>query len=66
MAVGRRAGRVGHNAWDEALRLRDLLKFDFFFARRRDFAVELQAELALIDPDGGRVGAEVSPDDAEQ
>ena len=66
VAVARRRDGSGHNAWDEALRLRDLLKFDFFFARRRDFAVELQAELALIDPDGGEVGAEVSPDDAQR
>jgi glycerol-3-phosphate O-acyltransferase len=48
------------------LRLRDLLKFDFFFARRREFAAELQAELALIDPGIGEVGAEVSPDDARR
>jgi glycerol-3-phosphate O-acyltransferase len=34
----------------EALRLRDLLKFDFFFARRRDFAAEMVTELAIIDP----------------
>jgi glycerol-3-phosphate O-acyltransferase len=56
----------GHNAWDEALRLRELLKFDFFFARRREFAEELQAELVLIDPDVGQVGAEVRPDDAQR
>jgi glycerol-3-phosphate O-acyltransferase len=66
VAVARRRDGSGHHAWDEALRLRDLLKFDFFFARRRDFAVELQAELALIDPDGGEVGAEVSPDAAQR
>ena len=28
--------------------------------------IELQAELALIDPDGDEVGAEVSPDDAQR
>jgi glycerol-3-phosphate O-acyltransferase len=66
VAVARRQDGSGRNAWDEALRLRDLLKFDFFFARRREFAVELQAELALIDPGTGQVGAEVSPDDALQ
>ena len=65
VAVVRRDGS-GRSAWDEALRLRELLKFDFFFARRRDFADELLAELALIDPDIGQVGAEVSPDDAER
>jgi len=37
-------------ATEEALRLRDLLKFDFFFARRRDFAAEMATELAIIDP----------------
>lgn len=36
-------------SWREALRLRDLLKFEFFFPRRRDFADELRAEIALID-----------------
>jgi glycerol-3-phosphate O-acyltransferase len=38
-------------ATEEALRLRDLLKFDFFFARRRDFAAEMATELAIIEPD---------------
>jgi glycerol-3-phosphate O-acyltransferase len=66
MAVARRQDGSGRNAWDEALRLRELLKFDFFFAQRREFAEELQAELALIDPDGGQVRAEVSPDDAQR
>jgi glycerol-3-phosphate O-acyltransferase len=66
VAVAGREDGAGRNAWDEALRLRELLKFDFFFARRREFAGELQAELALIDPDVGQVGAEVSPDDAQR
>ena len=66
VAVARRQDGSGRNAWDEALRLRELLKFDFFFAQRREFAGDLQAELVLIDPDGGEVGAEVSPDDAER
>jgi glycerol-3-phosphate O-acyltransferase len=44
-----RAG--GGDAWEEALRLRDLLKFDFFFAGRGDFRAEVETELALIDPD---------------
>jgi glycerol-3-phosphate O-acyltransferase len=37
--------------WEEALRIRDLLKFEFFFSRKRDFDLELRHELALIDPD---------------
>jgi glycerol-3-phosphate O-acyltransferase len=35
----------------EALRLRELLKFEFFFAGRSQFRTELEAELALIHPD---------------
>jgi glycerol-3-phosphate O-acyltransferase len=38
-------------AWEEALRLRDLLKFEFFFAGRREFAQELRDELTVFDPD---------------
>ena len=43
-------------ATEEALRLRDLLKFDFFFARRRDFAAEMATELAIIDPTAASEG----------
>jgi glycerol-3-phosphate O-acyltransferase len=35
----------------EALRLRDLLKFEFFFPAKKEFAQELAAELRLVDPD---------------
>jgi glycerol-3-phosphate O-acyltransferase len=38
-------------AWEHAHRLRDLLKFDFFFPARGEFRTEVEAELALIDPD---------------
>jgi glycerol-3-phosphate O-acyltransferase len=34
----------------EALRLRDLLKFEFFFSEKREFEAELRAEVDLIDP----------------
>lgn len=49
--------------WDEAFRLRDLLKFDFFFAEREDFRDEVRGELAfhardwearIADPDEAR------------
>jgi glycerol-3-phosphate O-acyltransferase len=36
--------------WDEASRLRDLLKFEFFFAEREVWLGELRQELALHDP----------------
>jgi glycerol-3-phosphate O-acyltransferase len=34
----------------EALRLRDLLKFEFFFAEKSEFEAELRTEVGLIDP----------------
>jgi glycerol-3-phosphate O-acyltransferase len=36
--------------WDAALRLRDLLKFEFFFAEKDEFRRELRDEMALHDP----------------
>lgn len=44
-------GDLGARAWAEALRLRDLLKYEFFFAAKPEFAEELRAELAILDPD---------------
>jgi glycerol-3-phosphate O-acyltransferase len=38
-------------AWEEALRLRELLKFEFFFPGREQFARDLHAELVLISAD---------------
>ena len=45
------SAHVRDAAWEEALRLRDLLKFEFFFARKRAFALEIEEEMALIDPE---------------
>jgi glycerol-3-phosphate O-acyltransferase len=39
------------SGWEEALRIRDVLKFEFFFAGKSDFDRELRAELAMVDPD---------------
>ncbi|WP_084461647.1 glycerol-3-phosphate 1-O-acyltransferase [Nocardia kruczakiae] len=36
--------------WDAAYRLRDLLKFEFFFPDRVEFAAAMNAELLLLDP----------------
>jgi glycerol-3-phosphate O-acyltransferase len=47
-------GDLGTRAWAEALRLRDLLKFEFFFAAKPEFAEELRAEMAILDPDWER------------
>ena len=45
------AADVLADAWEEALRLRDLLKFDFFFARKRHYSDEIRSEMAFFDPD---------------
>ncbi len=44
------AGDATTAFWDAALRLRDLLKFEFFFADKDVFRAELQQEMALHDP----------------
>ena len=36
--------------WDEVMELRDLLKFEFFFAEKDLFVGEIRQELALHDP----------------
>jgi glycerol-3-phosphate O-acyltransferase len=38
-------------AWEEALRVRDLLKFEFFFADKERFRRQMRDELDLIDPE---------------
>ncbi|MCP2317362.1 glycerol-3-phosphate acyltransferase [Nocardia amikacinitolerans] len=37
--------------WDEAFRLRDLLKFEFFFPDRAEFTTQITAEMLLVDPE---------------
>ncbi|MGI9015572.1 MAG: glycerol-3-phosphate 1-O-acyltransferase [Euzebya sp.] len=46
-------------AWDEALRLRDLLKFEFFFSDKTAFRAELEVEAGLLAPEweGRNLGA---------
>ena len=49
----RRAGDAGRPAdrWDEAIRLRDQLKFEFFFPERDAYRERIGAELERLDPD---------------
>jgi glycerol-3-phosphate O-acyltransferase len=37
-------------AWTDAFRIRDVLKFEFFFAEQAQFREEMRAELLLIEP----------------
>lgn len=39
------------DGWAEAKRIRDLLKFEFFFSDRDTFEREMRTELGLIDPE---------------
>jgi glycerol-3-phosphate O-acyltransferase len=50
-------------AWEEAKRLRDLLKFEFFFPGRHDFEAELRTELAILTP---AASAGLTPADARR
>jgi glycerol-3-phosphate O-acyltransferase len=45
-------------AWEEAFRVRDLLKFDFFFADREQSRADLTAEMEFIEPDWREQGRE--------
>ncbi len=36
--------------WDEALRIRDIFKFEFFYTSKEEFREQLQRELDLTDP----------------
>ncbi|MDH5420214.1 MAG: glycerol-3-phosphate 1-O-acyltransferase [Acidimicrobiia bacterium] len=49
--------------WDEAMVIRDLLKFEFFFAAKEEYQAEIGAELGYFDPDWAAV---VSRGDAAQ
>jgi glycerol-3-phosphate O-acyltransferase len=56
LAIARTPGATKRTGWERALAARDLLKFDFFFAGRAEFAEELWNEFAIMtgrnpDPD---------------
>lgn len=44
-------GDLRESIWNYAVSLRQLLKFEFFFATRAEFNEELLAEVALLDPE---------------
>ncbi len=49
MAREHATGDLRESIWNHAMSLRQLLKFDFFFATRSEFSDELIAEVSLID-----------------
>jgi glycerol-3-phosphate O-acyltransferase len=49
-AAEERAPDLVETVWTESLRLRDLLKFEFFFSGRREFDAEVRAEAEIAFP----------------
>ncbi|TWP35332.1 lysophospholipid acyltransferase [Leekyejoonella antrihumi] len=52
LAATEATGDAARTAGVESLRLRDLLKFDFFFPSRAEFIESMRTELELLDPAG--------------
>ena len=50
LAAAESGGDVVDSTWSAALELRDLLKFEFFFPRKREFAEDIRAEVNLARP----------------
>lgn len=48
LAIARTPGATKRTGWDRAVAIRELLKFDFFFAGRAEFADELWNEFAIM------------------
>ncbi len=53
-------------AWTQLWRLRDLLKFEFFFAEKREFSRQVLAEVDLLDPGWRTRAAEGAPRAADE
>jgi glycerol-3-phosphate O-acyltransferase len=60
LAGAESGGDVVDATWSAALELRDLLKFEFFFPRKREFAEDIRAEVNLARP--GWAGEELDHD----
>jgi glycerol-3-phosphate O-acyltransferase len=64
LEAAEREGEPRGRFWDSAMALRDLLKFEFFFAEKDEFRAEVDAELRLHDSEWehalsrGRAGIE--------
>ncbi|HEX4108315.1 MAG TPA: glycerol-3-phosphate 1-O-acyltransferase [Solirubrobacteraceae bacterium] len=50
-AAAQDGGGTVQDTWEECLRLRDLLKFEFFFTTKREFDQEMRLETSLLDPE---------------
>jgi glycerol-3-phosphate O-acyltransferase len=66
LAVARLPDSSALTAWDQALQLRELLKFDFFFPRRRELGDEMRAEFVLFNPEAPSHADEMTQTDAQR
>ncbi|BBX44736.1 lysophospholipid acyltransferase [Mycobacterium cookii] len=64
LAIVRTPGATKRTGWERASAVRELLKFDFFFAGRAEFADELWNEFAIMTGRGHDPGAPLDPDEA--
>ena len=64
LSLAQTPGATNRTAWDKALALRELLKFDFFFAGRDEFAAELWDEIAIMTGTGHDRSAPIAPAEA--
>jgi glycerol-3-phosphate O-acyltransferase len=64
LAIVRTPGATKRTGWDKALAIRELLKFDFFFAGRAEFADELWNEFAIMTGRGPDPNAPVDTREA--
>lgn len=59
-------GEARRTTWHEMMRIRELLKFEFFFPNRRDYSEEMEEELVLIEPDARAKAASFDASDVER
>ncbi|TPG36484.1 1-acyl-sn-glycerol-3-phosphate acyltransferase [Mycolicibacterium hodleri] len=64
LALVQTPGSNNKTAWEKALELRELLKFEFFFAGREEFADELWQEFAIMTGKGHDRDAPLDREDA--
>jgi glycerol-3-phosphate O-acyltransferase len=66
LAIARTPGATKRTGWEKALAVRELLKFDFFFAGRDEFADELWREFAIMTGRSPDPNTPLSTEDAER
>ncbi len=66
LEIVRTPGMTKRVGWERALEIRELLKFDFFFPGRDEYAEEIWREIAIMSGHEHDPAAAMGPDDAER